>query len=192
MAITRCPHCEVLILPEEARNGNCPSCGGSLDGRTPPRRPAPAASAAPGVTAPRGAAPPGRGGGITASLLLALLLLAVGFAAFTGYVAYCGMHPFQLPDAFEYPPRPDAPRLGAVLDAGLAWAMRACGVVVILLGAAFAVRAAAPTQALPSIVLVLAGAILVTQHWAAAVALAVVGAAAAGIAWRAPPSDGRA
>lgn len=185
MAITRCPHCEVLILPEETRNGNCPSCGGSLDGRNPPRRPSSTAPAPSTAAAGRGTAPAPPAGGIVVPLLLVLLLLGLGVAAFTGFVAYCGMHPFALPDAFENPPRADASHLGAVLESGLAWAMRVCGLVVLLLAAGLALRSGSLAGALRSVVVALAGAILVTQHWAAAIALAVVGlAAATGASWR--------
>jgi hypothetical protein len=122
-------------------------------------------------------------------LVLALVLLATAFAAFTAYVAYCGMHPFQLPAAFENPPREDAERLGAVLEAGLTWAMRACGAVVTIVGAALAARHGSLAQALRSAVVVLAGVVLISQHWAAGIALGVVAiAAVVGMALRRQPA----
>lgn len=128
--------------------------------------------------------------GIVFAVVLALVLLAVGFAAFTGYVAYCGQHPFQLPDAFESPPREDAVRLGGVLEAGLTWALRVCGTVVVLLGAALAARRGRAGASLGSVVMVLAGGLLLTPSWPAVVAIAAVGAAAAlGSGWAADHRD---
>lgn len=106
------------------------------------------------------------------TIMVALVLLAVGFAAFTGYVAYCGK--VDMLRAFEMPPGEDAARLGSVLEAALSWAMRACGAVVTLLGAALAMRRGSPAQALSSAVVVLAGVVLISQHWAAGIALGVV------------------
>jgi len=121
--------------------------------------------------------------GIFVAVVLVLVLLAVGFAAFTGYVAYCGQHPFELPDAFE-PPREDAARLGNVLEAGLTWAMRVCGTVVVLVGAALAARRGRAGASVGNVVMVLAGGLLLTPSWPAVVALAAVGVAAAlGTGW---------
>jgi hypothetical protein len=109
------------------------------------------------------------------SLVLVLVLLAISFAAFTGYVAYSGMHKFELSDAFREPPREDAARLGGVLEAGLAWAMKVCGTVLTLVGSALAFRRAGPVWLLASLTAILAGVVLITQHWAAGIALAAVG-----------------
>jgi hypothetical protein len=190
MAIIRCPHCQLLLLPGDSPDNTCPGCGRALDQRSPPR-PASLGGQPHSAGAPPRWPPPGRRAGAARTLLLALLL-AVGFAALTGYVAYCGMHPFQLPDAFQGPPRADAARLGAVLEAGLSWAMRVCGLVVTLLAVALAVGGTSPGQVLRSTALALAGAILITQHWVAVVALAGVGVAAAGAAWREFAPGGRA
>jgi hypothetical protein len=120
------------------------------------------------------------------TLALALVLLAIACAAFTGYVAYCGMHKFNL-DAFEGPPREDAAILGSVFEAGLSWAMRVCGAAVTLLGATLAARRASLAQGLSSAVVILAGVVLISQHWAAGIALGVVAVAYVfGIAWRRP------
>jgi hypothetical protein len=133
-------------------------------------------------------------GNVLISLALGLVLqvlLALACAAFTGYVACCGMHRFNL-DAFEGPPRKDAARLGSVLEAGLSWAMRVCGAAVTLLGATLAARRPSLTQELSSAVVILAGVVLISQHWAAGVALGVVAVAyVLGIAWRRPvhPED---
>jgi hypothetical protein len=111
-------------------------------------------------------------------VLVLLVVLAAAGAAFIGYVAYCGMHPFKLPDAFDKPPSPDSARLGGVLESALSWAMRASGAVVTILGAALTLRRNSVAQVLSSVVVILAGAVLITQHWAAGVALGVVGVAA--------------
>src|SRR5262245_47743235 len=100
------------------------------------------------------------------------------------------MHEFALPDAFQRTPREDAARLGGVLEAGLAWAMRVCGAAVTLAGAALAARRGPLGQFLRSPVVVLAGVVLITQHWAAGVALGAVAVAVAvvsGRALRRPP-----
>jgi hypothetical protein len=124
------------------------------------------------------------------TLALVLVLLALACAAFTGYVAYCGMHKLNL-DAFEEPPREDAARLGSVLEAGLSWAMRVCGAAVTVLGAALAARGQSLTQGLSSAVVILAGVVLISQHWAAGVALGVVAVAyVLGIPWRRPALPG--
>jgi hypothetical protein len=134
-----------------------------------------------------------RGTGIAVSLVLLVVLLAIGFAAFTGFVAYSGMHDFKLPDAFERPPREDAARLGAVLETGLNWALRVCGAVVTILGASLAVRGGSVQEVLGSVVVILAGAVLITQHWAAGIALGVVGVAIViGLALNRPLSKDRA
>jgi len=108
-------------------------------------------------------------------LVMVLLLLGIGFAAFTGYVAYSGRHEFKLPDAFDRPPGEEAARLGGVLEAALAWAMKVCGTVLTLIGSALAFRRAGPVWLLASLTAVLAGVVLITQHWAAGIALAAVG-----------------
>jgi len=123
------------------------------------------------------------------TLALALLLLGAAFAAFTGYLAYCSMT--DMLRAYEKPPREDAARLGSVLDAALNWTMRVSGAVVTLLGAALAVRRGSLDQTLSSAVVVLAGVVLITQHWAAGIALAVVAVAfVVGMTLhRQPPAD---
>jgi hypothetical protein len=115
--------------------------------------------------------------GMLGSFVLAVALLALGFVAFTGYVAYSGKHAFKLPDAFDSPPGGDAPRLGGVLESGLSYAMRVCGIVATLLGACLALRRGTLEQLLGCVVLVLAGTVLITQHWAAGLALGIVAVA---------------
>jgi phage shock protein PspC (stress-responsive transcriptional regulator) len=126
------------------------------------------------------------------SVAVALVLAGVAFAAFTGYVAYCGMHKFSL-EAFERPPREDAAHLGSVLEAGLSWTMRVCGVLVTILGAALAVRRSTLGQAFSSVVVLLAGVVLISQHWAASIPLGVgLVAFVVGTALRRrPPGQGR-
>jgi hypothetical protein len=124
------------------------------------------------------------------SIVVALVLLAVGLVAFTGYVAYCGK--LDIAKAFEMPPGEDAARLGAVLEAALSWAMRACGAVVTILGAALAVGRGSPGRALSSAVVVLAGVVLISQHWASGIALGVVAlAVVVGMTLRRPVSPDR-
>jgi len=114
---------------------------------------------------------------VVVPLMAVLVLLAISFTAFTAYVAYCGMHEFKLPDAFEQPPREDAARLGGVLASGLNWAMQVCGTILTVLGASLAIRRGPIARVLGSVVVVLAGAVLITQHWGAGIALGVVAVA---------------
>jgi len=116
---------------------------------------------------------------VVLTVLAALGLGLLGFVAFTGFVAYCGLRPIQ--EAYQGPPlngRSAEPmQLGAYFDAGLSWAMRVCGSVVILVGAAMVPWRTGVERQLPCIVLVLAGAVLITQHWAAAIAVSLFGIA---------------
>jgi hypothetical protein len=121
-------------------------------------------------------------------LVVALVLLALIVVAFMGYVAYCGMQ--ELPRAFLSPPREDAAFLGGVLEAALSWAMRACGAAITIVGAALATRRNSLAQSLSSAIVVLAGVALISQHWAAGIALGVVAVAfVLGIALRRPARE---
>jgi hypothetical protein len=84
------------------------------------------------------------------------------------------MHPFSLPEAFNDPPSQHAAQYGAVFDSALNWAMRVCGAALTILGAALAIHPRSVEQVLGSCVIVLGGIVLVTQHWAAGIALGVV------------------
>src|SRR4051794_35267577 len=106
---------------------------------------------------------------VVTPLVVALVLLVAAFAAMTGYVAYSGMHKFKLPDAFERAPRPDAAELGAVMDRGLSRALKACGTMVLVVGAALAMRRDSSANLLGSVVVVLTGVAMVSQHWAAGI-----------------------
>ena len=125
----------------------------------------------------------GRSSAALLSVLAALLLLAVGFVTFTGYVAYAARRPII--EAYDGPPLgfppPDPAHLGALFDAALAWAVHVCGAVLAVVAAGLAVRHAVARDPaedlLGPLAVLLAGSVLVTQHWGAAVAVAVLGIA---------------
>jgi hypothetical protein len=129
--------------------------------------------------------------------LAIVVLLAVGFVLFTGYVAYAGQRPIE--EAYEGPPRGPLPadpaHLGALFDAALAWAMRVCGAVLAVMaagvGLGHAVAGGRAEGLLGCLVTLLAGALLVTQHWGAAVAVALLAAAVVALRFArpAPPRD---
>jgi hypothetical protein len=129
---------------------------------------------------------------VVAAVVLTVVVLAAGFAAFTGYVAYCGHYPFKLPDALDGLPRPDAARLGSVLEGGLGYAMRVSGAVLTVLGACLAIGRRSLEPLLGCVVVILAGAVLITQHWAAGIALGIAVLAAAGLALRQSAPNGTA
>jgi hypothetical protein len=133
---------------------------------------------------------------ILLALLFIIVLLGGGFALFTGYVAYSGLRPWA--EAFEGPPRTpephDAARLGALFDTALAWAMRVCGAVLAVVAAGAGLgHAAARGRAeslLGCLVALLAGALLVTQHWGAAAAVAALAAAVVALRFARPAPAG--
>jgi hypothetical protein len=120
-------------------------------------------------------------------ILTTLLALAVGFVVFAGYVAYAARRPIT--DAFDGPPLgqlpPDPAHLGALLDAAMACTMRVCGAILVVVAAGLSVRhtvARAPTEnLLGPLSLLLAGSVLVTQHWGAAAAAAPLAIAAVAV-----------
>jgi hypothetical protein len=130
--------------------------------------------------------------------LTVLLLLAVGLALFTGYVAYCARRPVL--EAYQGPPLGPAPadpaHLGALLDAALDWSLRVCGGVLVILaaglGVGHAVARGRDESLLGCLAILLAGALLLSQHWAVALAISLLGAAVVAVRWvrRAPPEEG--
>jgi len=121
-----------------------------------------------------------------------LLLLAVGFILFTGYVAYAARRPVT--EAYEGPPLGSPPadpaHLGALLDSALAWAMRVCGAVLAIVAAGLGVRhavARGPAEdLLGPLAVLLAGSLLVTQHWGSAAAVAVLAVATVAVRFARP------
>jgi hypothetical protein len=138
--------------------------------------------------------------GFLVALLFILLVLGVGFVLFTGFVAYSGMRPIVTNDnwlaAYAGPPNTSDPHdiehLGGLFESALLWAMRICGGVLVVVaagvGLGHVVARGRAESLLGCLVALLAGALMVTQHWGAAVAVAVVAVAIVALRFARPPA----